>query len=108
VTITEGKKHILRKAFQYSGHPVEKLRRVSIGSIALGKLPPGEWRELREEEVEAFKRQYRYGEQATGKKKGGTREERGAGPQTPSVRRGSMRHAPRTQSKTKAPPRKIK
>jgi 23S rRNA pseudouridine2605 synthase len=62
VTITEGKKHILRKAFQYSGHPVEKLRRVSIGSIALGKLPIGEWRELREEEVEAFKRQYRYGQ----------------------------------------------
>lgn len=62
VTITEGKKHILRKAFQFSGHPVEKLRRVAIGGITLGKLPPGEWRELREEEVEAFKRQHRYGQ----------------------------------------------
>jgi len=33
VTITEGKKHILRDAFKYSGHPVEKLRRVAIGNL---------------------------------------------------------------------------
>lgn len=60
VTIREGKKHILRRAFQYSGHPVEKLRRVAIGSIKLGKLPIGEWRELRPEEIEEFKKLYRY------------------------------------------------
>ncbi len=77
VTITEGKKHILRKAFQYSGHPVEKLRRVAIGGITLGKLPLGEWRELREEEVEAFKRQHHYQEPASGKKQGRMREEAG-------------------------------
>jgi len=60
VTITEGKKHILRDAFKYSGHPVEKLRRVAIGTIKLGKLPLGEWRELRDDEVATFKRQYRF------------------------------------------------
>ena len=60
MTIREGKKHILRRAFQYSGHPVEKLRRVAIGSIKLGKLPAGEWRELRPEEIEQFKKLYRY------------------------------------------------
>jgi 23S rRNA pseudouridine2605 synthase len=60
VTITEGKKHILRNAFKYSGHPVEKLRRLAIGTITLGKLPLGEWRELRPDEVAAFKKKYRY------------------------------------------------
>jgi 23S rRNA pseudouridine2605 synthase len=62
VTITEGKKHILRNAFKYSGHPVEKLRRVAIGSLTLGKLPLGEWRELRADEVVAFKRKYHFPE----------------------------------------------
>ncbi|MCU0275698.1 MAG: rRNA pseudouridine synthase [Acidobacteria bacterium] len=60
VTITEGKKHILRKAFLYSGHPVEKLRRVAIGSLTLGKLPLGHWRELRPDEIVRFKHQHRF------------------------------------------------
>lgn len=77
VTISEGKKHILRNAFKYSGHPVEKLRRVAIGGIALGRLPLGEWRELRAEEIEAFKRQYRYPEAASGKRERRKREEKG-------------------------------
>jgi len=62
VTITEGKKHILRDAFKYSGHPVEKLRRVAIGNIKLKNLPLGEWRELKDYEIAAFKKQYRFPE----------------------------------------------
>jgi len=62
VTITEGKKHILRNAFKYSGHPVEKLRRVAIGTLTLGKLPLGEWREIKDYEIAAFKKQYRFPE----------------------------------------------
>jgi 23S rRNA pseudouridine2605 synthase len=62
VTISEGKKHILRKAFKYSGHPVEKLRRIAIGNLILGKLPLGEWRELDEHEVAAFKKKYHFPE----------------------------------------------
>jgi 16S rRNA U516 pseudouridylate synthase RsuA-like enzyme len=62
VTITEGKKHILRDAFKYSGHPVEKLRRVAIGNILLGKLPLGEWRELDDREVASFKKKYGFPE----------------------------------------------
>jgi 23S rRNA pseudouridine2605 synthase len=62
VTISEGKKHILRKAFKYSGHPVEKLRRIAIGTITLSKLPLGEWRELRPDEITAFKKKYRFPE----------------------------------------------
>lgn len=77
VTIREGKKHILRKAFQYSGHPVEKLRRVAIGSLKLGKLPLGEWRELKPQEIEEFKRQYHYEEASSGKREGRKREEKG-------------------------------
>jgi len=58
IIIIEGKKHILRKMFQYGGHPVEKLKRVAIGTIKLGKLPSGHWRELTATEVTQFKANY--------------------------------------------------
>jgi pseudouridine synthase len=60
VTIIEGKKHILRKTFKYFGHPLEKLKRTAIGSIKLGKLPVGHWRELTEEEVAQFKKEHKF------------------------------------------------
>lgn len=60
VTIIEGKKHILRKIFKFSGHPVEKLKRITIGNINLKKTPPGQWRELEEFEINNFKKKYDY------------------------------------------------
>jgi pseudouridine synthase len=60
VTLVEGKKHVVRKMFQYTGHPVVKLKRVSIGNIKLARLPSGHWRELRKEELEAFKVKFNY------------------------------------------------
>ncbi len=62
VTILEGKKHVLRKVFKYSGHPVEKLKRVAIGTFRLRKIPAGHWLELTKEELEEFKKTYNYSE----------------------------------------------
>lgn len=62
VTIVEGKKHIVRKIFKYSGHPVEKLKRSAIGNISLREVPPGHWRELTNEEVRTFKKRYNFTE----------------------------------------------
>jgi len=60
VGIVEGKKHIIRKIFQYSGHPVDRLRRVQIGNFSLSGIPAGHWRELTLEELERFKKLYRF------------------------------------------------
>jgi len=60
VTIIEGKKHIVRKLFKYSGHPVEKLKRVAIGNIQLKKLQTGFYRELTSEEIDSFKKKYNF------------------------------------------------
>lgn len=60
VSILEGKKHILRKMFKYSGHPVEKLRRVAVGNFSLKQVPSGHWREVTEEEIKRFKKLYNY------------------------------------------------
>jgi 23S rRNA pseudouridine2605 synthase len=60
ITIVEGKKHIIRNMFKYFGHPVEKLTRTAIGTIKLGKLPSGHWRELTDEEISQFKKAHRF------------------------------------------------
>ncbi len=41
---------------------MEKLRRIAIGNILLGRLPLGEWRELDEHEIISFKKKYHYPE----------------------------------------------
>ncbi len=60
VTIVEGKKHIIRKVFKYSGHPVEKLKRMSIGNFKLGKIPSGHWRTVTKDELAFFTERYNY------------------------------------------------
>ncbi|WP_457601380.1 pseudouridine synthase, partial [Hydrogenivirga sp.] len=47
----EGRKHIVKRFLASFGHPVIRLKRVAIGPITLGKLPPGKWRELSPREV---------------------------------------------------------
>ena len=56
VTLTEGKFHQVKRMFAAVGHPLVALERRCIGALALDPaLSPGEWRELREEEVRALK-----------------------------------------------------
>ena len=51
VRLVEGRNQQIRIMFKHLGHLVEKLRRVRIGSVELGKLKPGEFRFLTPEEV---------------------------------------------------------
>jgi pseudouridine synthase len=57
VEVTAPREDWLRTAFFRLGHPVEKLRRVAIGRLGLGKLRAGEYRELTPREVEELLRQ---------------------------------------------------
>lgn len=51
VKLREGRTQQVRKMFQAVGHPVSKLRRVAIGSLADPRLGPGDYRELTKGEV---------------------------------------------------------
>lgn len=52
ISLCEGKKHEIRILFDYLGHPVLRLIRISTGPIHLDpKLLPGSWRYLGEEEI---------------------------------------------------------
>jgi len=55
LTLHEGKSHEVRRLLAAVGHPVAKLRRVSVGPVSTRGLDPGEFRELRPAEVKALK-----------------------------------------------------
>ncbi len=57
VALTEPRGDRLRTALFRLGHPVEKLRRVALGSLRDPGLKPGEFRELTEKEVQRLRRE---------------------------------------------------
>jgi len=50
IVLREGRKRQVRRMCELVGLKVMALRRVRIGSVLLGKLPPGQWRYLRDDE----------------------------------------------------------
>ena len=51
ITIKEGRNRQIRKMCESLGLEVARLKRTSMGSLKLGMLPVGKWRELKEDEV---------------------------------------------------------
>jgi len=56
VRLFEGRSNQIRLMFKHLGRLVEKLKRVRIGPLELGRLKPGEFRYLDELEVQKLKR----------------------------------------------------
>ena len=56
VTIHEGKNRQIRKMFETLGYKVTRLNRIKEANIELGKLQPGEYRQLKPVEVVRLKR----------------------------------------------------
>lgn len=51
IVLYEGRNRQIRKMCESLGLEVARLKRTSMGSLNLGMLPPGKWRELKEDEV---------------------------------------------------------
>jgi 23S rRNA pseudouridine2605 synthase len=66
VTLSEARRDTLRNKLFQSGHPVEKLKRVRIGSVELGSLAPGRHRALSAAEVSALVRSLKAPQVSTG------------------------------------------
>lgn len=56
ITIHEGKKRQIKRMCLAIGYSVVKLRRIQLGSIMLGNLPPGKFRYLTQTEVMSLKK----------------------------------------------------
>jgi len=80
LTVHEGRRHLVRRMCHAVGHGAEKLQRVALGPLELGRLPLGAARELTRAEVRALRRAVELGDPP-----GATR-----------VRRRRPRDAPRT------------
>jgi 23S rRNA pseudouridine2605 synthase len=55
MTISEGRNRQIRKMCEAVGLEVARLKRTSIGPVKLGMLKPGEWRDLKPEELRALR-----------------------------------------------------
>jgi len=54
ITIHEGRNRQVRRMCEAVGHPVERLIRVRIGTLQDRTLRPGQWREVRPDELKAL------------------------------------------------------
>ena len=55
IVLYEGRNRQIRKMCEEIGLEVARLRRIAVGSVKLGMLKQGDWRELSEEEVRKLK-----------------------------------------------------
>ncbi len=56
MVLDEGRNREVRRLLARVGHKVQRLTRIAIGSLRLGELPRGAFRQLRREEVDALRR----------------------------------------------------
>lgn len=56
LVLHEGRNRQVRRMCDAVGHPVRRLRRTGYAGLAADGVPPGEWRELTRDEVDALRR----------------------------------------------------
>ena len=54
LTLTEGKKHQVKRMLAALGYQIKKLVRLRVASVSLGKIKPGQYRVLKGAELTAF------------------------------------------------------
>jgi 23S rRNA pseudouridine2605 synthase len=54
VTLSEGRNRIVRRAFEFLGYTVKKLKRLSVGPVGLGDLKEGHWVPMTKKEVNSL------------------------------------------------------
>lgn len=95
IVMGEGRKREIRRMLKKLNHPVVHLRRTAIGPVEDESLEPGQWRELRPEEVEALLKASRPPKRAR------PRGHHAQGPRTGPPKRGKGRSRP---PKNRKPP----
>jgi 23S rRNA pseudouridine2605 synthase len=56
MVLDEGKNREIRRMLATLGHKVHQLKRVAVGTLSLGNLLPGQWRQLAWTEIESLRK----------------------------------------------------
>ena len=65
ITVREGRKRQVRRMVSLLGHPALRVVRIGLGSLSLGELRPGTWRDLTQGEVRSLREAAYRGESAS-------------------------------------------
>ena len=55
ITVVEGRNHLIKRMCESIGHPVVRLQRRSFAGLSCPDLKPGEWRNLKQDELKKLK-----------------------------------------------------
>ncbi|MDH3718677.1 MAG: rRNA pseudouridine synthase [Planctomycetota bacterium] len=91
IVLKEGKNREIRRMLAAQGHKVQRLRRVALGSLRLGQLPVGEYRELTRGELKQLRTAAAPRPQGSGKQGAAKNRRRGS---SRATRRASRRAKP--------------
>lgn len=70
VVLYEGRNRQIRRMFEALGLEVARLKRVAVGPVKPGRILPGQWRELEEDEVQALRKACRRKEETHARHRG--------------------------------------
>jgi 23S rRNA pseudouridine2605 synthase len=102
-TLADARSDVLRESLAHLGHPVEKMKRVGLGSLELGHLPPGSYRELTPAEVTGLERAAAKASKSkvhgSDSREGTWEAAKGASEKTPRARRRNGRQAGATSKR---------
>ncbi len=70
IVLKEGKNREIRRMLAASGHKVQRLKRVALGSLRLGQLPVGEYRRLTRDELKKLRAAAEQGRSALNRRAG--------------------------------------
>ena len=118
ISLREGKNREIRRMLAALGHKVQRLKRVGLGPLKLGKLPQGEARPLTHRELSALRagvagegkfaqrNRTRSGDEKSGRKKQnqktkGPHSDRPHGPSSRGTKNGTAKTRPRPSKKKK-------
>lgn len=97
ITLTEGLNRQIRRMCEYLGYEVTKLQRIRIMNIQLGRLKPGQWRNVNKDEMALLNKAISHSSGESSKRKKPTKQS------TKHVARKTS-HAPTQKPKKKSKP----
>ncbi len=95
MVLHEGRNRVVRRLLARVGHKVLRLKRIAVGAVRLGRLPPGDFRPLNSREITALRQAVDGGKPRKGRAKSAAGKTATASRKSPSQPHKTKRAVPR-------------